>query len=418
MAVITKVIGREIIDSRCNPTLEVEIELDNGITKYGSVPSGASVGIDEATELRDCDIDRYYGMGVTKAIDILSDIVMPAIQGRSFLSVRELDQFIIELDGTKNKSKLGANTTLALSLAFAKCLAASENIPLYKLISDEYRNEWKVQLGDVKSPTPMFNVINGGKHANNGLVFQEFMIVPTIDDSISEKIRLGCEFFMDLRDVIELSGFSTSVGDEGGFAPMINSTYDALDLLMRVLEKSKYRDNFKIAIDVAASTFFNVKKKNYKLLKDEPPMTREEMVNFYIELINEYPLLSIEDAMSEEDIEGWKMITSEIGKEVMLIGDDLFVTNTSKLQYGIDNKLGNAILIKPNQIGTITETISAVNMARSNSYDVIVSHRSGETEDTSLSHIAVGVRASYIKAGAPCRSERVAKYNELIRIFS
>ena len=418
MAIIKRIIGREIIDSRGNPTLEVEIELDNKIRKYASVPSGASVGIDEATELRDCDIERYYGMGVTKAIDILNNVINPTIIGRSFHSVKELDHLIIDIDGTKNKSKVGANTTLALSLAFAKCLAASENIALHKLVSQEYENEWKVQLGDVKSPTPMLNVINGGKHANNGLVFQEFMIVPTIDDSIQEKIRLSCEFFMDLKDTMEVSGFSTSVGDEGGFAPMISSTYDALDLLMKVLERSKYRDNFKIAIDAAASTFYNVKKKNYKFLKDEPPMTREEMVNVYIELIDQYPIMSIEDAMSEEDIEGWQMITKELGKEVMLIGDDLFVTNTKKLQYGIDNNLANAILIKPNQIGTITETISAVNMARSNGYDVIVSHRSGETEDTSLSHIAVGVRASYIKAGAPSRSERVAKYNELIRIFS
>ncbi len=417
--IIKKAIGREIIDSRGNPTLEIEIELENGVKNYASVPSGASVGIQEAVELRDCDIERYHGMGVTKAIDVLNNIIVPALQGRDFQSLKELDQLIIELDSTANKSRVGANTSLALSLAFAKCLAVSKNIPLYKLIAEEYKTQSGIDIYNFQSPTPMLNVINGGKHADNGLVIQEFMIVPIIESTIQEKMRISCEFFSELKDTIYGLGHSTNVGDEGGFAPLLSSAYDALDLLMEVLEKDRYRGCFKFAIDAAASTFYDLKTKTYNLYdEEEEPITNEDMVNFYSQLISEYPILSIEDPIAEEDIVGWKMITQEIGKDVILVGDDLFVTNTKNLQYGVDNKLGNAILIKPNQIGTLTETIKAVHLARSNGYEVIVSHRSGETEDTSLSHVAVGLGASYIKAGAPCRSERVAKYNELIRIFS
>ncbi len=418
MSIIEKVIGREIIDSRGNPTLEVELQLENGIKQYASVPSGASVGLQEAIELRDRDIERYHGMGVTKAIDLLNDLIFPKLKSKSFNSIIELDEFIIEIDGTNNKGKIGANTSLALSLAFAKCFAVSHNIPLYKLIANEYSKTYDLDMKAFKAPTPMFNVINGGKHADNGLVLQEFMIVPIIDRNISEKIRVSCEFFTELRDTIHRLGHTTSVGDEGGFAPLLSSAYDVLDLLMNVMEKERYRGCFKIAIDAAASTFYNPKYKTYGLYDDEDdPITSEDMVHFYDQLVNDYPILSIEDPISEEDLVGWQMITQELGNQVMLVGDDLFVTNTKNLQNGIDNKLANAILIKPNQIGTITETIQAVHLARSNNYEVIVSHRSGETEDTSLSHIAVGLSASYIKAGAPSRSERVAKYNELIRIF-
>lgn len=419
MVIIEKVIGREIIDSRGNPTLEVEIVLDNGIKKYASVPSGASVGMEEAVELRDCDVERYHGMGVTKSIDVLNKLIIPALNRRKLNSLKELDELVIEIDGTTNKSKVGANTSLALSLAFAKCLAASKNIPLYRLIANEYKDLCGVDIRVFKAPTPMLNVINGGKHADNGLVLQEFMIVPIIDSSIQEKIRVSCEFFSELKDTIYGMGHSTNVGDEGGFAPLLSSAYDALDLLMVVLEKDRYRGCFKFAIDAAASTFYDQRNKIYNLYEDEDePITSEDMVNFYQQLIGEYPILSLEDPIAEDDLVGWKMITKEIGNEVMLVGDDLFVTNTKNLQHGIENGLGNAILIKPNQIGTLTETMNAVHLARSNGYEVVVSHRSGETEDTSLSHIAVGLGASYIKAGAPCRSERVAKYNELIRIFS
>jgi len=415
---IEKIIGREIIDSRGNPALEVEITLDNGVTQYGSVPSGASVGIDEAIEIRDCDLDRYHGMGLQKVIDILNRSIMPKLQGRKLTSLYDLDKFIIDLDGTHNKSKIGANTSLALSLAFAKCLAVSQNIPLYKLIANEYRSQFGIGINDFRAPIPMLNVINGGKHADNKLVLQEFMIIPIIDSTIQEKIRISCEFFGDLKDVISTMGYNTNVGDEGGFAPYLESTHDALDLLMQVLDKDKYSGCFKFAIDAAASTFYDKKHSTYELYEDEDgSINYEEMINFYGQLIHDYPIMAIEDPMDECDFIGWQMITKVLGKEVMLVGDDLFVTNTEKLQYGIDNRLGNTILIKPNQIGTITETIKAVHLARSNGYEVIVSHRSGETEDISLSHLAVGLGASYIKAGAPCRSERVAKYNELIRIF-
>jgi enolase len=415
---IEKIIGREIIDSRGNPTLEVELQLDNGVKQYASVPSGASIGMQEAVEMRDYDIERYHGMGLHKSIEVLNRLVMPALHGKKLQSVKELDQLVIELDGTHNKAKVGANTSLALSLAFAKCLAVSQNIPLYKLIANEYRAQSGIDIREFKPPIPMLNVINGGKHADNRLVLQEFMIVPIIDSTIQEQIRISCEFFSELKDTISALGYSTNVGDEGGFAPRLESAYDALDLLMQVLENDRYRGCFKFAIDAAASTFYDKKYSTYALYEDDDePITNEEMINFYGQLISEYPILSIEDPIAEEDFIGWQMITKALGSDVMLVGDDLFVTNTKNLQYGIDNRLGNAILIKPNQIGTLTETISAVHLARSNGYEVVVSHRSGETEDTSLAHLAVGLNASYIKAGAPSRSERVAKYNELIRIF-
>jgi enolase len=392
---IEKVIGREIIDSRGNPTLEVEIILENGIKRYASVPSGASVGMEEAVELRDCDPERYHGMGVTKSIDVLNNLIIPALNRRNIKSLRELDQLVIEIDGTDNKSKVGANTSLAMSLAFAKCLAAYNDITLYKVIAEEYKNLFRVEIRDFKSPTPMLNVINGGKHADNGLVLQEFMIVPTINANIQEKIRISCEFFSELKDTIYGMGHSTNVGDEGGFAPLLSSAYDALDLLTEVLAKDRYRGCFKFAIDGAASTFYDQKNKTYNLYEDdEDPITNEDMVHFYTQLISEYPILSLEDPIAEDDLVGWKMITEAIGKKVMLVGDDLFVTNTKNLQHGIENGLGNAILIKPNQIGTITETMKAVHLARSNGYEVIVSHRSGETEDSSLSHVRLGANPS------------------------
>lgn len=414
---IESIAGREIIDSRGNPTLEVEIKLDNSVRQYASVPSGASVGLCEAVELRDCDMDRYHGMGVTKAIHILNTIIKPQIKNKTFTSLKEFDDCIAEIDGTNNKSRIGSNTSLASSIAFAKCLAASERLPLHKLISNEYERTYGATPSSIKSPTPMLNLINGGKHANNKLVLQEFMIVPTFEASISEKLRLSCEFFHDLKEVLQSMKLSTNVGDEGGFAPLLDSSHDALDLMMKVLEKSKYEKNFRIAIDAAASTFYDAQKKTYDLYYDDEPITCADVIDFYDQLLKEYPIISIEDPLSEEDERGWKEITEKLGEKIMLVGDDLFVTNVKKLQHGIDNKLGNAILIKPNQIGTLTETMMAVNLARLNNYDIIVSHRSGDTEDSSLSHIAIGLRASYIKAGAPCRSERVAKYNELIRIM-
>lgn len=414
---IKSLIGREIIDSRGNPTLEICITLDNDITQYASVPSGASVGLFEAVELRDCDMDRYNGMGVTKSIKILKEVLEPKLKTRTFSSLKEFDDYLVEIDNTNNKSKIGSNTSLALSLAFAKCIAISNHVPMYKVIANEYQSNYSAI--HIQSPIPMLNIINGGKHADNGLMLQEFMIVPIMEKNtkFSERLRLSCEFFADLRDHLQGLKYSTNVGDEGGFAPMLSSTHDALDMIMTIMSQHKYEQDFKIAIDAAASTFYDSRKKIYKIFEDDEPIHSCDAIDFYEQLIADYPIMSIEDAMSEEDIKGWVDITQRIGDKVMLVGDDLFVTNTEKLKYGIENKLGNAILIKPNQIGTITETMKAVHLARENNYEVIVSHRSGETEDISLSHIAVGVSASFLKAGAPCRSERVAKYNELIRIF-
>jgi enolase len=410
---IKDVTAREIIDSRGNPTLEAQMTLEGDITEYASVPSGISVGLFEALELRDCDDNRYNGMGVLKAINIIEEIIKPELVKKKFHSLREFDEYIIKIDGTNNKSRIGSNTSLALSLAFTKCVAKAKNIQMFEVVADEYQNSL-----NYKAPIPMLNIINGGRHANNDLMIQEFMIVPIMDEntSIQDRIRLSCEFFADLRNILQAGGSSTNVGDEGGFAPMVNSPNEALDMMMDVMMKNKYKNIFKVAIDAAASTFYDDTTKLYTLDRTLSPISSSEMVQYYSKLIDQYPIISIEDPMAEDDIEGWQEITQKLGNKVMLVGDDIFVTNTINLQIGIENKIANAILIKPNQIGTITETIGAVKLAKANNYDVIVSHRSGETEDVSLAHIALGLGASYIKAGAPCRSERVAKYNELMRI--
>lgn len=403
---VERVLAREIIDSRGNPTLEVEMVSEDGIKCYASVPSGVSVGAFEAIELRDRDLSRYHGMGVTKAIKIVEEKLFPRITDRQFESIREFDRFLIAVDGTDNKSAMGANTSLALSLAFTRSLAAAQNLKVFELL----RKEFKTQSQD--APTPMLNIINGGKHANNDLVIQEFMIVPVLKTTIQEKIRLSCEFFADLRSKMKTAGYSTNVGDEGGFAPMVSEPEEALDIIMEVM--ADYGNNFRIALDAAASTFYDGR--SYTVTPWKNTMNSSELVEYYQKLIRSYPIISIEDPMAEDDFAGWKEITEKLGRETMLIGDDIFVTNTKRLQHGIDNKIGNAILIKPNQIGTVTESVEAIELARKNNYEVIVSHRSGETEDVALAHLAFGLGATYIKAGAPCRSERVAKYNELIRI--
>lgn len=408
--IIEKVIAREIIDSRGNPTLEVEMISNSGTSKYASVPSGISVGLFEAVELRDGDQSRYHGMGVTKAIKAAEEVIGPKIIGREFTSMKEFDDLIIAIDGTDNKSNVGANTTLGLSLAFMKCLAQVNHLKEFELLRKEFKME------SYRAPIPMLNIINGGKHANNNLMLQEFMIVPTMSDNstIRDRMEISCEFYADLRSDIKAAEHSTNVGDEGGFAPMFSSSEEALDAIVTVMHKRNYLNNFKIALDAAASTFYanNV----YEVDVNRSPMSSSEIIKYYEKLIRAYPIVSIEDPMAEDDIDGWKEITEKLGKEVMLVGDDIFVTNTKNLQHGIDNNLANAVLIKPNQIGTVSETAMAIELARKNNYEVIVSHRSGETEDVSLSHIALGLGASYIKAGAPCRSERVAKYNELLRI--
>ncbi len=419
---ISEMFGREVIDSRGYPTLEVGIKLQSGISAYASVPSGVSIGICEAVELRDNDIYRYHGRGVTKAIDIIERVVAPRIVGCCFDDLHTLDNLLIHIDNTHNKSNIGANTTLAISIAFAKCMAKSKKKQLFEIFSDESPTRIDSMSSPINFPIPMLNIINGGQHANNNLVLQEFMIVPLMDKdaNIKERIRLSCEFFHDLRQNIQSRGMSTSVGDEGGFTPNVMHTVEALDIITDVMSShERYQKNFKIAIDAAASTFCESNNgiRMYRPEVDGKALSVHEMVHYYKTLINRYPIFAIEDPMSEDDIEGWQYITAELGDKILLVGDDLFVTNTQKLQYGMEHKLGNAILIKPNQIGTITEAIQAIHLARQYQYNVIISHRSGETEDTALSHFAVGMQASYIKAGAPCRSERVAKYNELIRIY-
>ena len=408
---IENILGREILDSRGNPTLEIEITLEGGITSYASVPSGISVGVFEAMELRDHDPKRYHGMGVVQAIEMAEEVLSQHIIGKKFQSIQEFDEHIIDLDGTTNKANIGSNTSLALSLAFAKCLAIAKQKKLYEIIRAEYGIK-----SHYRHPIPMLNVINGGKHADNNLNIQEFMIVPvmTPEATIQDRIRLSCEFFYDLRIYLQKNQFRINVGDEGGFAPMLSNTKEALNLLMHVMNRNVYKSKFKIAIDAAASSFYNGKK--YIIDSSTNQITNIELVQYYKDLLQEYPIISIEDPMAENDLEGWKHITSELSNDLMLVGDDLFVTNFEHLQHGIDNHLANAILIKPNQIGTITETIKTTQLAKQNNYDIIVSHRSGETEDTSLAHIAVGLNATYIKAGAPCRSERTAKYNELMRL--
>ena len=398
---IKNIKGREILDSRGNPTIETDLELENGIIVSASVPSGASTGANEALELRDGDDARYLGRGVLKAINNVNTVIKDALVGKE-INQKEIDDLLIKLDGTSNKSKLGANAILSVSLCVMKALAKLEDKPLYSYI------------GDGKSlPVPMMNIINGGAHANNGLDIQEFMIVPK-QDSFKEKLRCGSEVFHILKRNLEREGYSTSVGDEGGFAPDFKSTTDALDAIVRAIVNAGYAPgkDVCIALDCAATEFYDGE--HYKI--DGKILTKDELVEYYIDLAYKYPIISIEDAFAETDIYSIKKLTEEVGDKIMLVGDDYFVTNTEYLQKGIDEKYNNSILLKANQIGTISEMIDTINLAKENNFKTIISHRSGETEDTFISHLAVGLDLGYIKTGSLCRGERVAKYNELLRI--
>ena len=398
---IKNIKGREILDSRGNPTIETDLELENGIIVSASVPSGASTGANEALELRDGDDARYLGKGVLKAVNNVNTVIKEAIVGKE-LNQKEIDDLLIKLDGTSNKSKLGANAILSVSLCVMKALAKLEKKPLYSYI------------GDGKSmPTAMMNIINGGAHANNGLDIQEFMIVPK-QDSFKEKLRCGSEVFNILKRNLEREDYSTSVGDEGGFAPDFKSTTDALDAIVRAIVNAGYAPgkDVCIALDCAATEFYDGE--HYKI--DGKILTKDELVEYYIDLAYKYPIISIEDAFAETDIYSIKKLTEEVGDKIMLVGDDYFVTNTEYLQKGIDEKYNNSILLKANQIGTISEMIDTINLAKENNFKTIISHRSGETEDTFISHLAVGLDLGYIKTGSLCRGERVAKYNELLRI--
>lgn len=405
MSKIIDLIGREILDSRGNPTVEATIYLDNGITATASVPSGASTGSKEALELRDND-KRYHGKGVLKAVNNINTIIKDNLVGKELEQVM-IDKLLISLDGTENKSNLGANATLAVSLASVKASAKLEGKELYAYLSG----------GRVGMPLPMVNIINGGMHADNNLDIQEFMIVPTVK-GMASRIRVASEVFHTLKNILKSQGLVTSVGDEGGFAPNLEYNNLALDLIMEAIEKSGYTpgvDVF-IALDVAASELYNKEKKTYKI--DKKDLTSDELIKYYIALVNKYPIISIEDPFEENDFESLAILTKFIGERIMLVGDDYFVTNAKYLEKGINLKAGNAILLKANQIGTITEMIKTIILARKNNYKMIISHRSGETEDTFIADFAVGLSIPFIKTGSMSRGERIAKYNRLMKIES
>ncbi|MDQ3194402.1 MAG: phosphopyruvate hydratase [Bacteroidota bacterium] len=408
MPLIQKVRAREILDSRGNPTIEVDITLEDGTLGRAAVPSGASTGEREAVELRDGDKKRYSGKGVRKAVENVNKLIAKKIIGMNSFDQVELDETIIQLDGTNNKSGLGANALLGVSLANAHASANSLKIPLYKYIGG---------VNAKTLPVPMMNIINGGRHADNTVDFQEFMIIPAGADSFSEALRCGAEIFHLLRNVLHKKNYNTNVGDEGGFAPNLKSNEEAIEVIIEAVNKSDYKigkDVF-IGLDVASSEMW--KNGKYEFYKSHvPTKTSDQMVQFYEKLVKDYPIISIEDGMAENDWDGWKKLTDALGSRIQLVGDDLFVTNTEIFKKGIDRKIGNSILIKVNQIGTLTETLNAIELAKIHSYTTVISHRSGETEDTTISDIAVATNAGQIKTGSLSRTDRVAKYNQLLRI--
>ncbi len=406
MSKIKSLFAREIIDSRGVPTVEVEIELTTNHRSIASVPSGASTGTFEAYELRDGDKNRFFSKGVKNAISLINTEIKETILGLDVMNQKEIDNILIELDGTKNKKRLGANSILAVSLACAKAASSFLNTPLYKYI------------GGIQNtiPTPMMNIINGGCHSNNALDFQEFMIIPAHFKSFKESLRAGCEVFHSLKQLLISENLSTSVGDEGGFAPEISSNRECLDLILNAIDKAGYKagKDIYIALDVAASEFFN--KQMYKLSGESLEVNSHGLIKYYDNLIKNYPIISIEDGLDENDWDGWRELTSEIGEKCQLVGDDLFVTSTERLEKGIKSHCGNSILIKLNQIGTVTETINTIALAKQHNFNTIISHRSGETEETFISDFSVGMSSGQIKTGSLCRSERIAKYNQLLRI--
>jgi enolase len=405
---IIEVLGREIIDSRGNPTVEAEVFLDNGMKGRASVPSGASTGSHEALELRDKDPKRFLGKGVQKAVQHIRRRIAPKILGMNVTEQDRIDRIMLQLDGTPNKKQLGANAILAVSLACAKAAANGLDIPLYRYIGGDSANQL---------PLPLMNIVNGGVHADNNLDLQEFMILPVGAKTFKEGLRIGVEVFHHLKAILKTKGYNTSVGDEGGFAPNLKSNEEAFSLILEAIKKSGYHPgkDIGIGIDAAATEFY--KGGSYFLKAEKRPRrTSSEMIDYYESLIKKFPILSIEDGLAEDDWKGWKLMTSRLGKKVQLVGDDLFVTNTRRLSRGIREGVANAILIKLNQIGTLTETLKVIAMANKAGYRTIISHRSGETEDTTIADVAVGTNSGQIKTGAPSRTDRVAKYNQLLRI--
>ena len=411
---IESVFAREILDSRGNPTVEVEVIVEGGIMGRAAVPSGASTGAFEAVELRDNDKSRYLGKGVENAVDNVNTIIAPEIEGMNVLDQVEIDETMIALDGTPNKGKLGANAILGVSMACAHAAAEALGMSLYQYIGG---------VNAKTLPVPMMNILNGGKHADNNVNIQEFMIMPVGADSWREALRMCAEVFHNLKKVLKGKGYNTAVGDEGGFAPNLQKDEEALEVIVEAIKAAGYKpgDEFKIAIDAAATEMYDEAKAKgkegcYYFWKTDIMKTKEEMVEFWAELAEKYPIISLEDGLAEEDWEGWKLLTDKLGKKIQLVGDDLFVTNTERLKKGIELGVANSILIKVNQIGTLTETLDAIQMANRAGYTAVVSHRSGETEDVTIADLVVAMNAGQIKTGAPSRTDRVAKYNQLLRI--
>ncbi|MGO1651838.1 phosphopyruvate hydratase [Senegalia sp. (in: firmicutes)] len=409
MDMIVEVYAREILDSRGNPTVEVEVATESGAFGRAAVPSGASTGAFEAVELRDGDKDRYLGKGVSKAVENVNEKIAPELIGFDITDQVGIDMTMIDLDGTDNKGKFGANAILGVSMAVARAAADSLGLELFQY------------LGGVNAktlPVPMMNILNGGEHADNNVDIQEFMVMPVGAKSFKEGLRMGAEIFHSLKAVLKSKGLNTSVGDEGGFAPNLSSNEEALSTIVEAIEKAGYKpfDEVRLALDVAATEIYDKEKKVYTLAAEGKTLTAEEMVDFYSNLVDKYPIISIEDGLDEEDWDGWKMMTEKLGKKIQIVGDDLFVTNTKRLSKGIKEKSANSILVKLNQIGTITETLDAIEMAKRAGFTAVISHRSGETSDNTIADLVVATNAGQIKTGAPSRSDRVSKYNQLLRL--
>lgn len=411
LTAIIDIIAREILDSRGNPTVEVDVLLDDGSFGRASVPSGASTGVHEAVELRDTKAKRYLGKGVSKAVKNVNEIIAPEVLGIDASQQEEIDNLMIELDGTANKSKLGANAILGVSLAVAKAAADSADLPLYRYLGGCNANTL---------PVPMMNILNGGKHADNNVDFQEFMIMPIGAKDFPEALRMGAEIFHTLKGVLANRGYTTSVGDEGGFAPQLNSNEEALEVIISAIKKAGYKPGktVAIALDPAASEMFDNKTKKYKFFKSAPKkkVSSDTMIAHWAKWVDKYPIVSIEDGLAEDDWEGWAKLNKKIGDKIQLVGDDLFVTNTKRLAKGVKTGCANSILIKLNQIGTLTETFEAINMAKRAGWTAVISHRSGETEDATIADLAVATGVGQIKTGSLCRTDRICKYNQLLRI--
>lgn len=410
MTLIQSIHARQILDSRGNPTVEVDVYTENGAYGRAAVPSGASTGVHEAVELRDEDKDVYMGKGVLKAVANVNDLIAPELLGYDIFDQNQIDQIMISLDGTKNKSKLGANAILGVSLAVAKAAAMEAGQPLYRYVGGVNANTL---------PVPMMNILNGGSHADNAIDFQEFMVMPVGAATFSESLRMGTQIFHHLKSVLKSKGLSTNVGDEGGFAPNLRSNVEAIEVVLQAIEKAGFRpgEDVFIAMDAASSEFYDEERGLYIFKKSTgDELTSQQMADYWTDWVNKYPILSIEDGMHEDDWNGWKLMTEAVGDKIQIVGDDLFVTNVERLQQGIDQNIANALLVKVNQIGSLTETINAVDLCHRNKYKSVMSHRSGETEDSTIADLAVALNTGQIKTGSASRSDRMAKYNQLLRI--